>query len=156
MKKRTRTSILSGNDSIRLKRPYKLYIPVILAPSAFCLLTILAMLTAPLSSSARDTGFIHRDHVPGDSILIQKQIASKKHKIELYSNADQQALFFGAQGSDDKAYQLYLFDMEGRLIKQSEIRNKQTALIKNIEKGNYFFDVFSDDERIENGQIIVR
>lgn len=94
--------------------------------------------------------------MPGDSILIQKQIASKKHKIELYTNADCEALFFGAQGSGDKVYQLYLFDMEGRLVKQSEIRNKQTALIKNIEKGNYFFDVFSDDERIENGQIIVR
>ena len=56
----------------------------------------------------------------------------------------------------EKVYQLFLFDVEGNLVKQANIKNKQTTVIDNIEKGNYLFEVFSDDERIENGQVIVR
>ena len=36
------------------------------------------------------------------------------------------------------------------------IKNKETTVIDNIEKGNYLFEVFSDDERIENGQVIIK
>ena len=68
--------------------------------------------------------------------------------------------FFSASGpvkdGDGKVYQLYLFDIEGNLIKQANIRNKQTTVLNNLEKGTYVFEVFSDDERIENGQLFVR
>ena len=92
----------------------------------------------------------------GDSIMVQKQFTSKSHKINLYPDASQQVLFFNAWGEEGRVYQLFLFDMEGKLAKQVTIRNKQTTLINKIEKGVYLFEVFSDDERIENGQIIVR
>jgi hypothetical protein len=99
-------------------------------------------------------------HSPADTILVQKQTISKKYKIRLYPNASHEILFFSASGptnhTDGKVYQLYLFDVEGNLIKQANIRNKQTTVLNNIEKGHYVFEVFSDDERIENGQLIVR
>ena len=91
-----------------------------------------------------------------DTILVQKQQVSKKHGIRLYPDASQQVLFFGAKGIYGKAYQLYIFDVEGKLVKQVNIKNKQTTVLENIEKGDYMFEVFSDDERIENGQVIVR
>lgn len=91
-----------------------------------------------------------------DTILVQKQITSKKHRIKLYPSADQDALFFSVRGSEDKAYQLFLFDVAGNLIRQVNIKGKQTTVIDNIEKGNYLFEVFSEDERIENGQVIIR
>lgn len=97
---------------------------------------------------------------PADTILVQKQITSKKYKVKLQPNASHQVLFFSASGpanqSDGKVYQLYLFDVEGNLIKQANIRNKETTVLNNIEKGSYVFEIFSDDERIENGQVIVR
>ena len=122
------------------------------------LAAILACMTLLIISPSFGRGAIQKTlpEMNGDSIFIQKQITSKKHKISLYPNADQQVLFFGVNGAEGKVYQLFLFDVDGRLVKQSEIRNKQTTLIRNIEKGTYLFDVFSDDERIENGQIIVR
>jgi hypothetical protein len=43
--------------------------------------------------------------------------------------------------------------MDGKLVTQREIRNKQTTYIIEFEKGVYLFDVFCDDERIGNGQI---
>ena len=91
-----------------------------------------------------------------DTILVQKQITSKKHRIKLYSGAEQDVLFFSVRGSEEKIYQLFLFDVAGNLIRQANIKGKQTTVIDNIEKGNYLFEVFIDDERIENGQVIIR
>jgi len=90
-----------------------------------------------------------------DSIVVEKQFTSKKYKIRLYPNASQEVLFFSASGEQRKIYQLFLFDMDGRLVKQANIKNKQTTVINNIDKGIYLFEVFSDDERIENGKVTV-
>jgi hypothetical protein len=91
-----------------------------------------------------------------DTILVQKQQSSKRHKVKLYPNANHEVLFFSARGIDGRVYQLFLFDIDGKLVKQVNIKNKQTTILNNIDKGNYLFEVFSDDERIENGQVIVR
>jgi hypothetical protein len=94
--------------------------------------------------------------IAGDSIVIQKKNTSRSQKISLYADASQKVLFFNVHGVDGKVYQLYVFDMSGNVVKQSEIRNKQTSVIKNIEKGVYLFEVFSNDDRIGNGQIAVK
>jgi hypothetical protein len=99
------------------------------------------------SSSGSDT--VH-------SIQVSKAVSSKKHKIKLYPDVRQQVLFFSANGEDGKVYQLYLFDMDGRLVSQAHIRNKETTVLTTISEGNYLFEVFTDDERIENGQLTVR
>ncbi len=91
-----------------------------------------------------------------DTILISKTVSSKKHKVRLYPNAAHQVVFFSASGEAGKVYQLYLFDVDGKLSKQIQIRNKETTVLTNIVKGNYVYEVFSDDERIENGQLEVR
>ena len=91
-----------------------------------------------------------------DTITVQKDVKSKKYKIKLYPNASHQVLFFSAAGEQGRVYQLYLFDMEGKLVKQANIRNNQTTVLNKIDKGNYMFEVFSDDERIENGLVMVR
>jgi hypothetical protein len=90
------------------------------------------------------------------SILVSKAQTSKKHKIRLYPDARQQVLFFSVNGEDGKVYQLFLFDMDGRLVSQTHIRNKETTVLTNITEGNFLFEVFTDDERIENGQLTVR
>jgi hypothetical protein len=100
--------------------------------------------------------YIVKKHLPGDSIYIQKNFISKSHKINLYPDAQQKVVFFNVRGIEGKVYQLYVFDLEGKLVKQTETRNKQTTLLRNIEKGIYLFEIFSDDLRIGNGQIAVR
>ena len=90
------------------------------------------------------------------SIQVNKFQSSKKNKIRLYPDARQQVLFFSANGEDKKVYQLYLFDMDGRLVNQVSIRNRETTVLTNMSEGNYLFEVFTDDERIENGHLIVR
>ncbi|WP_350340110.1 T9SS type A sorting domain-containing protein [Paraflavitalea speifideaquila] len=51
---------------------------------------------------------------------------------------------------------MFLFNLEGKLIKQVNIRNKETTVLNNMGKGNYLYEVFSEDERLENGQVIIR
>ena len=90
------------------------------------------------------------------SIQVSKSQSSKKNKIRLYPDARGQVLFFSAGGEERKVYQLYLFDMDGRLVNQASIRNRETTVLTNITEGNYLFEVFTDDERIENGHLAVR
>ena len=90
------------------------------------------------------------------SIQVNKSLVSKKNKIRLFPDAKQQVLFFSANGEDGKVYQLYLFDMDGRLVNQTRIRNRETTVLTNISEGNFLFEVFTDDERIENGSLTIR
>jgi hypothetical protein len=90
-----------------------------------------------------------------DSIIIQKLNTNKKHTINIYTNPSQQVLFFSASGEEGRIYQFLLFRQEGRLIKASKIRNRETTVVSKPDKGNYYFEVFSDDTRIENGTIVV-
>jgi hypothetical protein len=90
------------------------------------------------------------------SIQVNKSPGSKKHKTRLYPDARQQVLFFSANGEDGKIYQLYLFDMDGRLVNQTRIRNRETTVLTNIFEGNFLFEVFTDDERIENGSLTIK
>ena len=99
---------------------------------------------------------LHQSSKYSDSILIYKQVLNKSYKIGLYPDAAQKVVFFTVKGSEGKVYQLYIFDLEGNLVKQSEIRNKQTSYISEMERGTYVFDVFCDDDKIGNGQIAVR
>jgi hypothetical protein len=95
-----------------------------------------------------DTNNVH-------SILVNKSLISKKYKIGLYPDARNEVLFFSANGGEKKVYQLYLFDMDGKLVNQAVIRNRETTVLTNIPGGSYLFQVFSNDERIEDGQLTV-
>ena len=120
-------------------------------------LLVIGMLTLSVPDSvamaAYRSSFIGQ---PVDTILVQKQVNTKKHKIKLYPNTTHQVLFFSANGEDGRIYQLFLFDVEGKLVKQVNIRNKETTVLNNMGKGNYLYEVFSEDERLENGQVIIR
>jgi hypothetical protein len=91
-----------------------------------------------------------------DTILITKAQTNKKYKVRIYPNAQHTVLFFSASGQNGKVYQLYVFDLDGKLAKQTHIKNKETTVLTNIVKGKYTFEVFSDDERIENGLLTIR
>lgn len=73
----------------------------------------------------------------------------------MYTDASQTAVFFNVKGHQGNVYHLYVFDMDGRLIKHTEARSEQTTYIKKMEKGIYLFEVFNNDDKIGNGQIAV-
>jgi hypothetical protein len=118
----------------------------------YCLLP-LVLFVLPCSPVKANMGCTN---ATGDTIVINKTQTSKKYKIKIYPSATSEVVFFTARGETGKVYQLFLFDLEGVLVKQTQIRNKETTLLANFIKGCYTFEVFSDDERIENGTLVVR
>ena len=117
---------------------------------------MIILLLAVVHASAMNSAMTGRSASAKDSIVVQKNFSNNRYRIRLYPNANHQVLFFSATGRAGKVYQLYLFDIEGKLVKRANIRNKETTVLNNIEKGSYVFEVFSDDERIENGQLFVK
>ncbi|GAC1428302.1 MAG: hypothetical protein NVSMB7_05180 [Chitinophagaceae bacterium] len=125
----------------------RINLPVIRILAAVVLLTLVQL---PVKAGSRGV------HTYKDSIVVNKSLTSKKYKIKIYPGASNEVLFFNASGEEGKVYQFFLFDMEGNMVKQTQIRNKQTTILANFYKGCYTFEVFSDDEHIENGTLTIR
>jgi hypothetical protein len=128
--------------------PLKGIFAALISLTAFALLST-DSIAAPPSSAGASAGV-------RDTMFIRKAQTNKKYKIRMYPNAENNVLFFSATGQNGKVYQLYLFDLDGHLAKQTHIKNKETTVLTNIVKGNYTFEVFSDDERIENGLLTIK
>ena len=90
------------------------------------------------------------------SVEITKTQNNKTHRFRMHSDGKGQALLFTVSGRAGKNYQLYLFDMDSRLITQAGIRNHETTVLNNISKGNYLYEIFIEDEQMEAGQLKVR
>ncbi len=88
--------------------------------------------------------------------MINKVQGTRKYKIKLYPNATNEVLFFTVSGEEDKIYQLFVFDVDSKLIKQTMVRNRQTSFITKFSKGEYTYEVFSNDQRIENGSVVIK
>jgi hypothetical protein len=121
-----------------------------------CFLFLPAILVLVMNSATAGKSISPNPGRYSDSILVHKQIINKKYKVRLYPDANHKVLFFSASGEAGKIYQLYLFDMEGKLVQQVGIKQKQTTIIKNLEKGHYLFEVLSDDERVVNGHVSIQ
>ncbi|HVG40239.1 MAG TPA: T9SS type A sorting domain-containing protein [Chitinophagaceae bacterium] len=80
----------------------------------------------------------------------------KKSRVRLYPNPTSDGnLSIFSNTSSDKIH-FYVFDLEGTMVHQLMIKNKQRHKIKNLKKGTYVYDVFVNDTSIEQGKIIVK
>ena len=91
-----------------------------------------------------------------DSIAVRILQSKKPPVFELYPDASHEVLLFAAKGEKGKVYQLFVFNLDGKLIRQTQVRSKETTLLSGLTKGDYLFEVLSDDNRIGNGNITVR
>ena len=91
-----------------------------------------------------------------DSIFVKVLQSKKPSAFELYPDASHTVLLFAAKGEKGKLYQLFLFNMDGKLTKQIQVHSEETSLLSGLQKGDYIFEVLSDDDRIGNGNIAIR
>ena len=125
----------------------------ILRPVLYTIATLILLTLSHLPVNASGMAGVYTYK---DSILVNKLLISKKYRIKIYPGATNEVLFFNASGEEGKVYQFFLFDMDGNMVKQTQIRNKQTTILTNFSKGSYMFEVFSDDEHIENGTLTIK
>ncbi|MEI6946239.1 T9SS type A sorting domain-containing protein [Paraflavisolibacter sp. H34] len=50
----------------------------------------------------------------------------------------------------------YVFDLDGRLVHHSLLKGKQKKTITGLPKGLYTYDVFENNESIEQGRIAIK
>jgi len=105
-------------------------------------------LAADKPSTAKKTVFY--------SVLVSKTQNSKKHKIRLFSNAGESRVLCSVNGVEGKKYEIYIFNVDSKLITQTNMRSGETAVLNNISKGNYLFEVLINDEHVESGQLTIQ
>jgi hypothetical protein len=116
-------------------------------------LTCMGTLLTPLHSKAGDH-YLNTRFNSKDSILIKMHTGTKADKVRIFTDVSHEALFFSASGEPGKLFQLFMFDMDGRLARQAQVLSTKTTVLTGLEKGNYLIEVFSNDERIVSGTLI--
>lgn len=88
-----------------------------------------------------------------DSYQVKKE-AVKKSSIKIYPNPSYGKISVSAITSTPLHF--YIFDLEGTLVYQVVLNNRDRKNIESLKKGTYMYDVFEKDESIEEGKIIVK
>ena len=91
-----------------------------------------------------------------NTMMVTKTLNNKKHKVRLFTASDNKTLLFTVNGVEGKQYKLFVFDLEGKLIMQSAILNRETGILPEISAGNYLYEVFLEDTEVENGQLKIK
>jgi hypothetical protein len=112
----------------------------------FCLLLIAVSSPAFASASSAYS----------DTAVIKKISGEKDQNVQLFSGAHKQTFFFSAKMKQKKNCRFYMFDMDGTLVAENDIYNKQGVEFTNMQKGNYYFEIFSEDKRIETGTLTIK
>jgi hypothetical protein len=90
------------------------------------------------------------------AVMITKNLNNKKHKVRLFTASDSKTLLFTVNGVEGKHYTLFVFDLDGKLIMQSVILNRETGILPEISAGAYLYEVLVDDTKVENGQLKIK
>lgn len=80
--------------------------------------------------------------------------SKEKSVVKLYPNPSYGKVSVSANTSSELHF--YVFDLEGTLVFQAVLNNKERRTIENLKKGTYLYDVFEKDESIEEGKIIIK
>jgi hypothetical protein len=89
-----------------------------------------------------------------DSPELKKNIRVKKNVVKIYPNPSYGKISVSANTTEPLHF--YIFDLEGTLIYQTILNNKDRKNINTLKKGTYLYDVFEKDESIDEGKIIVK
>lgn len=79
---------------------------------------------------------------------------SKKVAVKLYPNPSYGKI--NVSSNAEGTLHFYIFDLDGTLVHQTVLSNKERKTIEHLKKGTYLYDVFEKDESIESGKIIVK
>jgi hypothetical protein len=119
----------------------------------FCALILLSMvsfraMTSPLKTNKSfsvQNNF--SDSLNGDKVIVE-------YKVRLRPNPSPTGTIV-INSTSNVPLHFYVFDLEGTLLHRLILKPKEQRTITDLEKGIYTYDVFKNDESIEQGKIIV-
>jgi len=77
-----------------------------------------------------------------------------RNVIKIYPNPSYGKL--SVSSNTASSLHFYIFDLEGTLVYQVVLNNKERKTVNNLKKGTYLYDVFENDESVEEGKIIIK
>src|SRR5687768_15123916 len=96
------------------------------------------------------------EHNFSDSLETTKvKVEAKKSVIKLYPNPSWNGTITVSSNTSEKLH-FYIFDLDGTLIHQAVLKEKQKITVNDLKKGVYMYDAFLNDESIEYGKITVK
>jgi hypothetical protein len=121
----------------------------------FCTLMILAIvtITSAFSTAKSEHSFSVQNNF-SDGLDDGKGV-KKKSTIKLYPNPSPNGVIT-VNSTISEPLHFYVFDLEGTLLHRIILKGKEQKTITNLKKGTYMYDVFKNDESIEQGKIIVK
>ena len=119
----------------------------------FCALLLLTMvsfsaITSPLKTNKRS--LVQNNFSDSSSA----HSVTVKYRVRLHPNPSPTGTVIVNSTSNEPLH-FYVFDLEGTLLHRLILKPKEEKTISNLEKGTYTYDVFKNDESIEQGKIIV-
>lgn len=86
---------------------------------------------------------------------LQVKIYSKGKTIKLYTTASSSSINNNGSNQTENLH-FYVFDLAGTLVHQATLKGSIKHTLPSLRKGIYLYDVFKDDESIEDGKIVVQ
>ncbi|HEX2608516.1 MAG TPA: T9SS type A sorting domain-containing protein [Flavisolibacter sp.] len=80
---------------------------------------------------------------------------AKRNVVNLYPNPSTNGTVSVSSNREEELH-FYIFDLEGTLIFQATLRNKDKKQVEKLNKGTYMYNVFANDESIEEGKLIIK
>ena len=97
--------------------------------------------------------FSNTSNISADSFSVKGEYSGKAG-VKIYPNPSYGKLTISTTTSSTLHF--YIFDLEGTLVYQAVLNNKDRKTIANLKKGTYLYDVFENDLSIEEGKIIIK
>jgi len=79
----------------------------------------------------------------------------KRNVVRLFPNPTSNGTITINSNTNEPLH-FYIFDLEGVLISRIQLKSKEQKTIKGLTKGTFSYDVFKNDESIEQGKITVK
>jgi|SRR6186997_617103 len=119
----------------------------------FCTLILLSLVSISAITSPVKTnkGFSVQNNF-SNSLKVRTDVF--KNNVRLYPNPSPNGTIT-VNSTVNVPLHFYVFDLEGTLLHRITLKGKEQKTITNLERGTYMYDVFKNDESIEQGKIIV-
>jgi hypothetical protein len=76
--------------------------------------------------------------------------------IKIYPDMFRRSMHVVAKENDGKEIDFFVFDLQGTLIQNFKMKEKDRQQLQGLEKGKYQYRVFSGDEEAASGQFEIR
>ena len=90
-----------------------------------------------------------------DSLFIKPYFVGKKNVVRLYPNPTFDGSIYITAHTETELH-FYIFDVDGVLLYRTTLKGDEKRHIPDLRKGVYTYDVFENDESIEQGSITVK